>query len=87
MEYSRVSSRGQVVIPKAVREALDLREGDNVAFIYDDGKLILQPLPQRSVQEAVSQITPRPALVNLPFEELLEAEKRSAGERRARGRG
>jgi AbrB family looped-hinge helix DNA binding protein len=31
MEYSRLSSKGQVTIPKAVREELGLEPGDLVA--------------------------------------------------------
>jgi len=31
-ERARVTSKGQVTIPKRVREALELREGDEVVF-------------------------------------------------------
>lgn len=35
---SKITSRGQTTLPKAVREALDLKAGDLVRyFIYDDG--------------------------------------------------
>ena len=35
MEVSRVTSKGQITIPKAVRERLNLTEGSKVAFIEE----------------------------------------------------
>ena len=40
--YSRLSPKGQVTIPKEVREKLDLRPGDLVAFIEKDGEIIIK---------------------------------------------
>ena len=37
MEYSKLSSKGQVTIPKAVREELGLEPGDLVAYVVEDG--------------------------------------------------
>ena len=36
MEYSRLSSKGQVTIPKAIREELGLEPGDLVAYVVRD---------------------------------------------------
>ena len=41
MELSRVSSKGQVTIPKTIRDLLKLHEGDRVAFLEDEGKVVL----------------------------------------------
>lgn len=41
MEISRISSKGQVTIPKPIRELLKLNEGDRVAFIEEDGKIVI----------------------------------------------
>lgn len=41
MELSRVSAKGQVTVPKAIRERLHLREGDRVAFVEEDGQVVL----------------------------------------------
>ena len=39
-----MSSRGQAVIPKPVREHLGLRPGDEVEFIVrDDGEVLVKP--------------------------------------------
>lgn len=41
MEVSRVTSKGQITIPKAVRDRLKLTEGDKVAFIEKDGNIVI----------------------------------------------
>ena len=44
MPNATVTSKGQITIPKAVRDELGLREGDRVAFrILDDGRVVVEP--------------------------------------------
>jgi antitoxin PrlF len=38
---ARLSSKGQLTVPKAVREALDLAEGDNVVFRVEGKRAVL----------------------------------------------
>lgn len=40
-----LSSKGQIVIPKAVREAMGIKPGTRLRVITSEGKIILQPLP------------------------------------------
>ncbi len=43
---ARITSKGQVTIPKPVREALNLGEGDQVVFrVIDGGRAILARTP------------------------------------------
>lgn len=42
---ARLSSKGQITIPKRVREALELREGDRVVFRIYDGRAVLSRTP------------------------------------------
>ena len=42
---ARLSSKGQVTIPKAVREALGVEEGDTVLFRIDGNLATLQRTP------------------------------------------
>ncbi|QKY71722.1 AbrB/MazE/SpoVT family DNA-binding domain-containing protein [Lentibacillus sp. CBA3610] len=39
---ARLTSKGQITIPKSVRQALNLQEGDQVIFAEDDGKMIVK---------------------------------------------
>lgn len=41
---ARVGRRGQIVLPRQVRRRLHVQEGDQVAFIIDDGKVIIKPI-------------------------------------------
>lgn len=38
---ARLSSKGQLTIPRAVREALSLREGDEVVFRVDGDRAVI----------------------------------------------
>lgn len=42
---AKISSKYQVVLPKAVREALALHVGDEVVFVVDGSKVLLRPRP------------------------------------------
>ena len=44
MPSTTLTSKGQVTIPKAVRDELGLREGDRIAFrLLEDGTVIVEP--------------------------------------------
>jgi AbrB family looped-hinge helix DNA binding protein len=44
MPSATVTSKGQITIPKEVREELGLRVGDRVAFrVLDDGRVVVEP--------------------------------------------
>lgn len=46
MEVSaRLSSKGQITVPRAVREALSLEEGDEVVFRVDGHRAVLARTP------------------------------------------
>lgn len=41
----RVGKKAQVVIPRAIRDALGIEEGDTLSATVVDGRLVLQPVP------------------------------------------
>lgn len=41
MDLARVSSKGQITIPIEIRKKLNLKEGDKVLFLEENGKIIL----------------------------------------------
>lgn len=42
MEVSRVTSKGQITIPKTIGKRLNLEEGDKVVFIEDEsGRIVI----------------------------------------------
>jgi antitoxin PrlF len=42
---ARISSKGQVTIPKSVREALQLREGDELLFRVERSRAVIAKTP------------------------------------------
>ena len=44
---SRITSKGQITIPKAVRTALGLTDGDLVAFALEDDRAVLRKIAQQ----------------------------------------
>ncbi len=42
METSRLSSKGQVTVPKAIRDRLELAPGDTVAYEVEGERVILR---------------------------------------------
>ena len=42
METVIVTSKGQITIPRDVRAKMNIKEGDKIAFIEDNGKYFLQ---------------------------------------------
>jgi hypothetical protein len=51
MEISRLSSKGQVTIPKSIRDILNLHEGDRVAFVVEQGKVVVTKASLIALQE------------------------------------
>lgn len=41
-----VSSKGQIVLPKRLREDLQIREGDRVELRREEDHIVLQPTPK-----------------------------------------
>ena len=44
MKSAKISSKGQITIPREVRVRLGLAEGDQVEFVTEGGQTILRPV-------------------------------------------
>jgi len=42
MEVARVTSKGQITIPRDIREKMNIKKGDKIVFFEDNGKYFLQ---------------------------------------------
>jgi antitoxin PrlF len=66
---ARVTSKGQITIPKPVREALGLGEGDQVVFRLIEGeRAILARTPD--LLELAGSVAVPPEVRGLPWEEI-----------------
>ena len=46
MITARVGRRGQMTLPKEIRERFQVHEGDRIAFVRRGGEIVVQPLLQ-----------------------------------------
>jgi antitoxin PrlF len=77
---ARITSKGQVTIPKSVREALDLREGDQVVFRVERSRALIAKTPDFL---GLAGSVPVPAGKRAtPWDEVLRSTRRDRAERR-----
>ncbi|NYZ14655.1 transcriptional regulator [Azospirillum sp. RWY-5-1] len=57
MITSRLTSKAQTTIPQPVRAALGLREGDDIAYAIEDGRVILTRVADRTVDDPFHTFT------------------------------
>jgi AbrB family looped-hinge helix DNA binding protein len=58
-----ITSKGQLTIPKRVRETMDLKEGDQVIVVVEEGRIALYPVRRRGIlnlQGAFAGLRPFP---------------------------
>ncbi|MGH2375150.1 MAG: AbrB/MazE/SpoVT family DNA-binding domain-containing protein, partial [bacterium] len=51
MTRARITSKGQLTIPKEVRERLGVQPGDSLEFAYQGDRLEVRPLRRRRLEE------------------------------------
>ncbi len=51
MELAKVTTKGQVTIPKAIRDKLDLKEGSKIIFIQRGNEIIIQNSAMIALEE------------------------------------
>ena len=66
-----ITSKGQVTIPKAIRELLHLRTGDQLDFVVEDDKVFIEP--------AASDIRRLRGLLHRPGRKAVSVEEMDEG--------
>lgn len=51
MITSKLTSKAQTTIPQPVRAALHLKEGDEIAYAIEDGRVVLTRAPSEPVED------------------------------------
>ena len=67
-----ISSKGQIVIPAALRKKYRLKEGMTISFRKEKGRLVIEPDPFSALQAL------RGTLPDYPFEKALDEEREAA---------
>ena len=50
-EFTRVSSKGQIVIPKDIRDNLNIKEGDMLAAVSEENFIVLKKIDPKITEE------------------------------------
>lgn len=81
MEVSaQLTSKGQLTIPKPVRDALGLREGDRVTFRVDGDRAVLARTP--NLLELAGSISIPVGTRNMPWADVLAETHRIRAQKR-----
>lgn len=80
---AKVTAKGQVTIPKAIRRVLNIHERDRLLFVVEGDRLVLIPVRNRPLSELYNAL---PATRPFPGHQAVREEVRTKlGERMARG--
>ncbi len=77
---ARLTSKGQVTIPKAVREALELQEGDEVVFRVERKRAIVAKTPD--LIEMAGSVAVPAGKRGTPWDEVLRHTRHARAEKR-----
>jgi antitoxin PrlF len=78
---ARITSKGQVTIPKRVRDALDLREGDELQFRVERSRALVAKTPD--LLSLAGAVAVPPEKRGTPWDEVVRRTRRErAGRRR-----
>jgi len=75
VSVSSVTSKGQVTIPKEVRETLGISEGDKVIFFMDGDKAVIRKVKDEKLSDILRRHGPWPEF-SLEYQRRLRAEWR-----------
>jgi AbrB family looped-hinge helix DNA binding protein len=64
-----VTSKGQVVIPVQFRRRLGIREGTQVAFSEENGRLIVQPITADFIRKLRGSLKGEPSALDILMKE------------------
>jgi antitoxin PrlF len=79
MAASTLTSKGQVTIPKEIRQLLGLKEGDRLEFRLDDqGKVVIQPETEGPLGRLPGMLRHLARKKPVTIEEMKEAVRRRA---------
>lgn len=78
--HARMTSKGQVTIPKHVRDALDLREGDELHFRVERSRALVAKSPD--LLGLAGAVSVPPGKRGTPWDEVLRRTRRERAGRR-----
>lgn len=79
MSTAKVTSKGQITVPKSIRRNLSIHEGDELLFVSDGKRVYVEKLPRAMQSEQVFGRLRREGTGKLDIEKArIEAKKQRA---------
>ena len=72
MIICKVSGKGQVVIPKEIRERFNIKPGDTIVFKMIDGKVIIEKIIEKRMKDTLK--AGKPVEPSVEFQRRLREE-------------
>ena len=69
MELAKVTTKGQITIPKSIRELLDLKEGSKIIFIQKGNDVVIQNSAMLALEKIQSAFSEEAERLGLETEE------------------
>ena len=82
MELAKVTTKGQITIPKAIRELLDLKEGSKIIFIQKGKDVIIKNSSMLALEKIQDAFEGEAERLGLKTEEDVVMIKKSRKERK-----
>ena len=57
MQKARITIKGQITIPKKIRDSLSMKEGDSVIFSVEGDHAVLRPLKKKALADFHGSLT------------------------------
>ncbi len=76
MEEATITSKGQVTIPKDIRQRYGLTEGKKIAFIPENGEIILLPIYKDPIARMI-KMREQLKFTQREIEEMIKDSKKS----------
>jgi len=77
MKTSRITTKGQVTIPATVRKQLGIHQGDQVGFVYENGKVIILPVI-KDIEAAFGLVSAKQSITLQDMETAIQEKGSSA---------
>lgn len=69
VDTSTVTSKGQLVIPARLRRRFGIKRGTVIAFVEEDGRIIVQPVNREFIRGLRGSLKGEPSVLKLLLEE------------------
>ena len=81
MEYSQVTTKGQMVIPARIREKYGIKPGTKVCLIERDNEIVLQPVTRAFIRSVAGMLKSSTSATTELLAERAKDRKREEGGR------